>query len=75
MTLRELSDKVGVGYAAVQVAARRLAGQVARQKRSQGIMAKVVKEIDVESCPTGLRLSPVHDPRPEPDTRPVPLLG
>ena len=43
------------GYAAVQVAVRRLAGRVARQKRLQEIMPEVPKEIsDVEPLPPGL---------------------
>ena len=51
LTLRELAAKLdGVGYAAVQVAVRRLAARVERQKRLQEIMAKVLKDMsDVET--------------------------
>ena len=46
LTLRELAGKVGgVGYAAVQVAVRRLAERVGREKEMQKFMAEVMKQM------------------------------
>jgi ABC-type ATPase with predicted acetyltransferase domain len=51
LTLRELAAKAGgVGYAAVQVAVRRLAERVGMEKEMQKAMAEVIKEMtDVET--------------------------
>ncbi len=46
LTLRELAARVGgVGYAAVQVAVRRMAERVGREKEMQKAMAEVMKEM------------------------------
>ncbi len=46
LTLRELAAGVGgVGYAAVQVAVRRMAGRVWREKEMQKAMAEVMKDM------------------------------
>jgi len=45
LTLRELAGKVGVGYAAVQVAVRRLAERVGREKELQKVMAEVMRKM------------------------------
>ena len=51
LTPRELAARVGgVGYAAVQVAVRRMAERVGREKEMQKAMAEVMKEMsDVET--------------------------